>query len=45
ISERMKLGANLNNLFDEKYYERSYSSLWVMPGEPRNLSFNLTIDL
>jgi iron complex outermembrane receptor protein len=45
ISERMKLGANLNNLFDEKYYERSYSSLWVTPGEPRNLSFNLTVDL
>ena len=45
ISERMKLGAHLNNLFDEKYYERSYSSLWVMPGEPRNLSLNLTVDL
>ena len=45
ISERMQLGANLNNLFDEKYYERAYSSLWVMPGEPRNLSFNLTVDL
>ncbi|WP_422600967.1 TonB-dependent siderophore receptor [Pseudomonas sp.] len=45
LSERIKLGAHLNNLFDEKYYERSYSSLWVMPGEPRNLSFNLTVDL
>lgn len=45
VSERLKLGAQLNNLFDEKYYERSYSSLWVMPGEPRNLSFNLSLDL
>lgn len=45
FSPRIKLGAHLNNLFDEKYYERSYSNLWVMPGEPRNLSFNLTVDL
>ena len=45
LSPRIKLGAHLNNLFDEKYYERSYSNLWVMPGEPRNLSFNLTVDL
>ena len=45
FSPRVKLGAHLNNLFDEKYYERSYSNLWVMPGEPRNLSFNLTLDL
>ena len=45
FNPRIKLGAHLNNLFDEKYYERSYSNLWVMPGEPRNLSFNLTVDL
>jgi iron complex outermembrane receptor protein len=45
LSPRVKVGAHLNNLFDEKYYERSYSNLWVMPGEPRNLSFNLTVDL
>jgi iron complex outermembrane receptor protein len=45
VNEHLKLGAQLNNLFDEKYYERAYSSLWVMPGEPRNLSFNLSLDL
>jgi iron complex outermembrane receptor protein len=45
VSPRIKLGAHLNNLFDEKYYERSYSNLWVMPGEPRKLSVNLTVDL
>ena len=45
FSPRIKVGANLNNLLDEKYYERSYSNLWVMPGEPRNLSVNLTVDL
>ena len=35
----------LNNVFDEKYYERSYSALWVAPGAPRNLTVNLTLDL
>ena len=45
VNPRVKVGAHLNNLFDEKYCERSYSNLWVMPGEPRNLSFNLTLDL
>jgi iron complex outermembrane receptor protein len=45
ISPRVKVGAHLNNLFDEKHYERSYSTLWVLPGEPRNLSINLTVDL
>ena len=44
-SDDLRLGLNLNNLFDRKYYERSYNSVWVMPGEPRNLSINLTLDL
>lgn len=44
-SERLTLGVNLNNVFDRKYYERSYNSVWVLPGEPRNLSFNLSLDL
>lgn len=44
-SERVSLGLNLNNLFDRKYYERAYNSVWVMPGDPRNLSLSLTIDL
>ena len=28
----LSLGLNLNNLFDRKYYERSFNSVWVMPG-------------
>src|SRR5690606_20324731 len=44
-SDSLRLGLNLNNLFDRKYYERSYKSVWVMPGEPRNFSLNLTLDL
>ncbi|MNC33201.1 Fe(3+)-pyochelin receptor precursor [compost metagenome] len=44
-SERVSFGLNLNNLFDRKYYERSYNSAWVLPGEPRNFSVSLTLSL
>ena len=44
-TENVTVGLNLNNLFDEKYYERSYSSYWVSPGEPRNLTVSLTLNL
>ncbi len=44
-TENVTVGLNLNNLFDEKYYERSYSNYWVNPGEPRNLTLSLTLNL
>lgn len=44
-SEQITVGLNLNNLFDRKYYERSYNSAWVMPGEPRNFSVSLAVSL
>lgn len=44
-SENLTLGLNLNNLFDRTYYERSYSNVWVMPGDPRNLSLSLSLNL
>jgi iron complex outermembrane recepter protein len=44
-TQDLSLGLNLNNLFDRKYYERSFNSVWVLPGEPRNLSVNLTLNL
>lgn len=44
-SDNLTLGLNLNNLFDRKYYERAYNSTWVMPGEPRNVSLSLTVNL
>ncbi|MCI1035896.1 TonB-dependent siderophore receptor [Pseudomonas putida] len=44
-SDQITLGLNLNNLFDRKIYERSYNSSWVVPGEPRNLSVSLTLNL
>ncbi|RMR21375.1 TonB-dependent siderophore receptor [Pseudomonas amygdali pv. ulmi] len=44
-SENVTVGLNLNNIFDEKYYERSYSNYWVAPGEPRNFTVSLTLGL
>lgn len=44
-TENVTVGLNLNNLFDEKYYERSYSNYWISPGEPRNLTVSLTLSL
>lgn len=45
VSPDVTLGVNLNNVFDRKYYERSYNSVWVLPGEPRNLNFSLSLVL
>ena len=44
-SDNVTVGLNLNNLFDEKYFERSYSNYWVTPGEPRNLTVSLSLNL
>ena len=38
ITEQFKLSANINNLFDEKYYASSYAALWVQPGTPRSFA-------
>lgn len=43
--DRLSLGLNLNNVFDRTYYERSYSNVWVMPGDPRNLNLSLSWNL
>jgi len=44
-TQDLTLGVNLNNAFDRTYYERSYSNVWVMPGDPRNLSLSLSLNL
>ncbi|MGE8359770.1 TonB-dependent siderophore receptor [Pseudomonas sp.] len=44
-SDSVRVGLNLNNAFDRKYYERAFNSVWVLPGDPRNLSLSLSIDL
>ncbi|POA78133.1 TonB-dependent siderophore receptor [Pseudomonas sp. DP16D-R1] len=44
-SDNVTVGLNLNNIFDEKYFERSYSNYWVNLGEPRNFTVSLTLTL
>jgi iron complex outermembrane recepter protein len=44
-SDNVTLGLNLNNVFNEKYFERAYSNYWVNPGEPRNFTVSLTLTL
>lgn len=44
-TQDLTLGVNLNNAFDRTYYERSYSNVWVMPGDPRNFSLSLSLNL
>lgn len=44
-TNHLTVGLNLNNVFDEKYFERSYSNYWVNPGEPRNFTVSLTLTL
>lgn len=44
LASNATLGVNVNNLFDRRYYERSYNNVWVAPGEPRNLTMSLTLN-
>jgi iron complex outermembrane receptor protein len=38
ITDEIKLSADVNNLFDKKYYASSYSAFWIQPGAPRSFS-------
>ena len=38
ITEQIKLSADVNNLFNKKYYASSYSALWIQPGTPRSFT-------
>ncbi|QYK05859.1 TonB-dependent siderophore receptor [Shewanella zhangzhouensis] len=41
LNQHVSLQFNVNNLFDEVYYQSSYSSLWTMPGEPRSYKISV----
>jgi len=43
-TDNLNLGLNLNNLFNRKYYERGWSNVWHLPGEPRNLNLTATLN-
>lgn len=38
ITDQIKLSADVNNLFNKKYYASSYAALWIQPGTPRQFS-------
>ncbi|MDD8060110.1 TonB-dependent siderophore receptor [Shewanella metallivivens] len=38
ITSRVSVMLDVNNIFDEEYFENSYHKLWTMPGEPINFS-------
>jgi len=42
--DNLSIGFNLNNLFNRTYYERGWSSVWHLPGEPRNLNLSATLN-
>jgi len=44
-SENLSIGLNLNNLGDERYYERIFGNTWLVPGEPLNFSINVSLKL
>ncbi|MBJ7443684.1 MAG: TonB-dependent siderophore receptor [Sphingobium sp.] len=44
INDQFKLSANVDNLFDKKYYASSYAALWVQPGTPRSFTVRGTFN-
>ncbi|KPZ73466.1 MULTISPECIES: TonB-dependent siderophore receptor [Shewanella] len=38
LTSRFSLMIDVNNLFNEQYFESSYHKLWTMPGEPINFT-------
>ena len=44
VTDQIKVSADVNNLFDKKYYASSYAALWVQPGAPRSFTVRATFD-
>lgn len=44
ITDQIKLSADVNNLFNKKYYASSYAALWVAPGAPRSFTVRASFD-
>ncbi len=40
VTDKIGIAAEVNNLFDEKYYTNSFADAWVQPGTPRNVKFS-----
>ncbi|MEI4908021.1 TonB-dependent receptor, partial [Klebsiella pneumoniae] len=44
VLDKLALSAVVNNLFDERYYPASYSSVWVTAGAPRQYRLRATYE-
>jgi len=44
ITEQIKLSADVNNLFNKKYYASSYAALWIQPGTPRSFTVRASVN-
>ncbi|MFA3789791.1 TonB-dependent siderophore receptor [Aliiglaciecola sp. SL4] len=41
LTSQLKMKFDVNNLFNEEYFENSYHKLWTMPGSPSNYSVSV----
>ncbi|WP_186296121.1 TonB-dependent siderophore receptor [Shewanella algae] len=44
LGENLSLVINVDNLLDEHYIASSYSALWAVPGEPRNIKVSVSYE-
>lgn len=44
ITDQIKISADVNNLFNKKYYASSYAALWIQPGAPRAFTVRASFD-
>ncbi|ABK47218.1 TonB-dependent siderophore receptor [Shewanella sp. ANA-3] len=44
LGENLSLALNVDNLLDEHYIASSYSALWAVPGEPRNVKVSVSYE-
>lgn len=44
ITDQIKLSADVNNVFNKKYYASSYAALWIQPGTPRSFTVRASFD-
>ena len=42
-NEHLRIGLDVTNLFDAKYYASSYSRFWIQPGTPRTITGHVTV--
>ncbi len=40
-TKKLRIGLNIDNLFNKRYYASSYSQVWVAPGQERTITLNL----